>query len=111
MWPGCPSLSASTAAAPATRDVGAGEDERGIEVALDDRVGAQPTASAGDRGAPVEPDHLRAGGVHRLEQVVAADAEVDRRGARMARRQGSEDLRRVRRDEPLVVRTAERAGP
>ena len=61
------------------RDLGAGEHERRVEVALHGDVGAEAGPGGGDRRAPVEPDHGRPGREHRLEQMVAADAEVDAR--------------------------------
>ena len=79
---------------PASAGVGAGEHERRVEVALHDDVGAEPAPGVADRRAPVEPDHARPGGVHRLEQVVAADAEVDARARPGWRAASSANTRR-----------------
>jgi len=89
----------------------AGEDEGRIEVALHDQVVAQPTARIADRGAPVETDDRRTGVEHRLEEVVAADAEVDRRGGRVAPAQLTEHVPGVGEHEAVVVAAAQRTGP
>ena len=103
MWPGWPALSASTRRRRLERRLGAGQHERRIEVALHHDVGAEPAPGVADRRAPVEPDHARPGGVHRLEQVIAPDPEVDRRGAGMAGGELGEHAPRVGQHEPLVV--------
>ncbi len=75
------------------RHVGAGQHERRIEIALHHQIGTHAPPCIGDRGAPVEPEHGGPGGVHRLEEVVAADAEVDGGHAGMAGGQRGEDRR------------------
>lgn len=61
--------------------------------------------------APIEPEHLGPGGEHVLEQVVAADAEVDARRLGMQRPQLLEHRPRMWQYEPLVVDGTERARP
>ena len=91
--------------------LGAGQHECRIEVALHDGVGAEPTAGVADRGAPIEPDHLGTRRVHALEQVIAADPEVDAGRTGMAFGEFGEDPLRVREHEPVVVGHRQRAGP
>ena len=67
--------------------------------------------AAADRRPPVESDHPGAGGGHRLEEVVATDAEVDAGHVRVALGQLGEHAPRVGQDEVLVVGGRERAGP
>ena len=92
-------------------DVRAGQHQRGIEVALQDGVGAQAPAGLGDRGPPVEADHAGPGRPHGLQQMVAPDAEVDRGGLRVAGGEVGEHPPRVGQDEALVVAAGERPGP
>ena len=92
-------------------DVSAGEDQRRIEVALQGDVGSEALARRADRRPPVEPDHLGAGGGHRLDEVIAADAEMDAGRIRMALGQLGEHAPGVREHELLVVSGGERAGP
>jgi hypothetical protein len=93
------------------RRVDAGEHQRRIEVALNDHVVAESLAGISDRGAPVEPDHVWAGAVHRLEQVIAADPEVDRRRIGVAHRELGEHAPRVGEHQALVVTTRQRPRP
>ena len=111
MWPGCPSLSARTASAPASATSLAGEHERRVEVALHDGVGSEAAPRVGDAGAPVEADHARPGGVHRFEEMVAADPEMDpgRTGVELG--ELGEHPPRVREHEPVVVAAGECTRP
>ena len=93
------------------RGFATGESQRRVEVALDDQVVAEAAAGIGDRGAPVEAQDGGSGIEHGGEQVVAADAEVDRRCIGMAPTQLTEHVARVRQDVAVVVATAQRAGP
>ena len=92
-------------------DLGAGEDERRVEVALNGNVRPEALASGADRRPPVESDHLGAGSGHRLEEVVATDAEMNAGHSRVALGQLGEHASRVRQDEVLVVGGRERSGP
>ena len=74
-------------AVPASATSATGEHQRRIEVALDGDARAEAPAGVGDRRAPVEARSPSAPAVrHRLEQVVAADAEVDPGHVRVASR-------------------------
>ena len=72
---------------------------------------AEALARGADRRPPVESDHLGAGSGHRLEEVVAADAEMDAGRSRVALGQLGEHAPRVGEHEALVVGGGERAGP
>ena len=89
----------------------AGEHERRIEVALHDESVAEAIAGVGDRRAPIEPDDRGARLDERLEQVIAADAEMDRRRVGMAASELAEHVTGVGEHVPVVVAPAESAGP
>ena len=88
-----------------------GEHECRIEVALHHEIVTHPSTGRRDRGAPVESDDARAGLEHRLEQVIAADPEVDAGHAGMALGEFIEDPCRVREDEAPVVAFGQGTGP
>ena len=71
---------------------------------------AEPLARRGDRRPPVQPDDLRPRGGHRLEEVVAPDAEMDPRCVRVPLGQLGEHAVSGE-DEAVVVGDRERAGP
>src|SRR5690242_4976080 len=82
------------------------EQDRRIEVALHAALVADLVPAAIERNAPVEADHIAAGGGHVTQKRRRSGAKVNRR-----RGDGVEDARRVGRDELLVVRRRQRADP
>ena len=89
----------------------AGEHQCRIEVALHDDVVAETSAGVADPGAPVESHHGGASCVHRFEEVIAADAEVDPRRIGMAPAEFTEHVAGVGEHVAVVVTTAERSCP
>ena len=111
MWPDAPAVVGEHLAGSGQSRIDPGQHERRVEVALHDEVVTQPAPGVADRRAPVEPEHGRSGRVHRFEEVVAADAEVDRRRVRVAGAEFVEHPPRVGQHVPVVVAAGERAGP
>ncbi len=87
------------------------EHECRIEVALHDEVVAESASGVGDPCAPVQTDHRRAGAVHRLQEMVAADAEVDAGGVRVPAAQLAEHVAGMGEHVAVVVASAQRPGP
>ena len=99
-------------------DLGAGEQDCRVQVALDRTRGAQTTVTqirghpgGGDvqRGLPVDSDDVRADGGHLAEQFGGVDPEVDHRHP--VGSHGVEDALRVRGHELPVVLQGEESGP
>lgn len=91
--------------------VGPGEHERRVEIALYDGVGTKAEPRFVDRGAPVEAHDPRTGRVHRLEEVSAADTEVNARCTWMTFGQRGKHTLRVGEDETVVINTRQSPGP
>ena len=111
MWPGGTGVVGEHLARSGECGVGPRQDEGRVEVALDDEVVAEAAAGVGDGRAPVEPEHGRTGRVHRLEEMVATDAEVDRGSVRVAGAEFVEHPSGMWQHVPVVVAAAERTGP
>ena len=76
----------------------AGEQQRGIDVALQRCPAAEPAVRLVQRDPVVDAHHVRAGVAHGDEQLAGADAEVHARHTESATRRSTRG--RVRRDEP-----------
>ncbi len=104
-------------ARPLDRCLDASEYQRRVEVALHDEIATHPGTGRCDRCSPVESEDRRrvpvglGGAVHRLEQVIAADAEVDAGNAWVKFGELSEHLARMGQHELAIVGKAERTGP
>ena len=83
MWPGVIVVVVEHGVGAGERGLGSGQDQGGVQVALHDEICSHAPPGVGDRRPPVEAQHPGAGGVHRFEEMIAADAEVDSRSIGM----------------------------
>ena len=104
-------LSASTASVPATATSTPASTSAGSRLPCTTRSAPIRRRASVIDVRQSRPSTLGPGGVHRLEQVVAADAEVDARHAGVTGGERGEHRGGVGEHERVVVGAAERAGP
>ena len=93
------------------RHLGAGQDQDRIEIALNDQIRAETSPRVADRGAPIESDDRRSRGIHRFEEMIAADPETDRGHLRVASAKFAEHAAGMGCDETFVVAPTQGARP